>query len=829
MKEKETAVSKFQECEDFLATLSEEQAEAALNFDHPVMNIACPGSGKTRSTIARMIKLLMPEEVGGRGVAPDSVMMLTFTNKAAKEMRDRAKIVFEPLRESGINGSPWIGTFHALSLRILRIEAEQTNLGSNFTILDDSDSEAIIMECVEQMGLSKEGFDMDLFKKDLDNAKGQVLTPQAIRTQMEKIRNHPADRPMNRFLQEWNERLSVFQSEHFIEIYEVYQKELERQNSADFSDLLNIVTSLLRENPAVRDSWRATFRHFLVDEAQDLNYAQLAFLTEITGGCMPHEYEADAKWSNYSTAMAGDHAVNRDRATEKQTLYVVADDDQAIYGFRGAPGRKMLHSIIREFPEMPEEPCYLQENYRSPPDVLKFAENLIRKNKGRFDKSIKPADPSRQNNVVKIYAYDTWEDEIEALGNEISGYIRKGGSPSDFGVLSRTRNGARAIARKLRDAGIPVTEGKSSDLQKSAEIKNLMAYCNSLVNDYSEGSLRRIINVPSRGMGKTSITKLTENAQKGGRDFRGELRRVMNLDENDKEAREEYTKSFIVAAKNFGRTFIKMRQEVRDAEDASEALLSILKLSGYYKHLCEQALLSIDGIDPEAEDIQPLYDLNPREFITEVMKLGDKKNTDFEDQDMSELTDSAGRKSEALRRIGNIGIVVEMAQPSSTLSDFVQEMTLEATTQEEAPGVRVMTIHASKGLEMPHVRLPFWGAGIFPNANMEPKDEAEERNMAFVAASRAERSLSISYPKSIGKTPFYHGPNLRFVKPSQFIEEGLFKHCDYAAIYNGSDGRRMGQARGGSFNDFREPPVPDVKVQQTVEYPDYGDYDHDFQ
>lgn len=847
-------MSGFQECKNWLATLSQEQAAAAFTFDTPIMTIACPGSGKTRSTIARMIKLLLPESEGGMGVAPDSVMMMTFTNKAAKEMRDRAQIVFEPLRESGIHGSPWIGTFHSLALKILRIEFEHTNLGSNFTILDESDSEAIIVEVVEQMGLSKEGFDMDLFKKDLENAKGQVLSPITLRTQSEKIRRHHdenirlrdlapkvmnprtkqmetthTDRPMNRFLQEWEDRLSVFQSDHFIDIYEGYQAELERQNSADFSDLLNIVTGLLRENPAIRDAWRATFRHFIVDEAQDLNYAQQAFLLEITGRCLPHEFSEDAKWSSHTTATAGDHSVNRERVQEKQTLYVVADDDQAIYGFRGAPGRKMLQSIIREFPEMPDTPSYLQENYRCPPSVLKFSESMIRNNGGRFDKSILPADPGRKDVIAKVYAYESWQDELDALCKEVTDYVRKGGAPSDFGVLLRTRNASRAVARRLRDEGLPVTEGKSSDLSKAVEIKNLMAYCNALVNDYSEGSLRRIINVPSRGMGKTSISKMTEIAQKNGRDFRGELRRVMNLDENDKEAKDEYGRAFIVAAKNFGRTFVKMRQDVRAAEDASEALMVILRQSGYYRYLCEQALMSIKGIDHEGEDAQALIDLDPRSFITAVMRLNDRGDTDFDAQDMSELADKAGRMSDSLRRIGNLGLIVDQAQSSSTLVDFVQEMTLETTTQEEAPGVRVMTIHAAKGLEMPHVRLPFWGEGIFPGGNMTDKEEMEERNMAFVAATRTERTLIMSYPKSIGKTPFYHGPNLRFVKPSRFISEGITPACTHAAIYSAPDGRRMGAARGGAFKDLREAPEPEVRHVAPPEPSDPGDLDYNFQ
>ena len=287
---------------EFLDGLSDEQRAAAIHTSSPVMTLAGAGSGKTRMLVGRLLHLVGAKEDGGLGADPSSVMMVTFTNKAAREIRERVLPIIEDLQGRNPNkriGEPWIGTFHGLSLRILRVEAARAGLGANFSIFDDADARSLVNDVIEEMGI--EQFDVDEFFRDLETAKARVLSPDFL------IRGREAFRSGGPSAERWRLVLAHFQSDRFIDVYDRYQRALEEQNAVDFSDLLNRTTRLFRDVPEVRDSWRSTFRHFMIDEVQDINRAQVAWLIEMTGGGEETRVEDPSKGSDYAEAADGMH------------------------------------------------------------------------------------------------------------------------------------------------------------------------------------------------------------------------------------------------------------------------------------------------------------------------------------------------------------------------------------------------------------------------------------------------------------------------------------------------------------------------------------------
>lgn len=753
----------FYEEKKSLTTMSNEQFEAAMVFDNPVLIVAGAGSGKTRTLIGRATKLLLPQEHDGLGADPGSLMMVTFTNKSGREMRERFSGVLDALRENGVFGEPWIGTFHSISMRILRIEARHAGYGANFTILDDSDSREIAKDAAAELGL--EVFDIDEFFSNLEYAKARLLTPDMILRKKAEIEKAIEDkRELTPLQQRWSKAIYSHMSADFPNLYKGYQDILSKNNSVDFSDLINQVTILFRNRPDIRDSWRSTFRHFMIDESQDMNPAQAAWLAELTGRGAEMSLDVESEMGlSFDDATAGKHAINKHRikAFPKPTIAFVGDDDQAIYAFRGSDTGIMM-SLGRSYEGM--EVKYLRESYRCQPNILAPAGRLIKHNRERFDKDVVSADPGRKGPSIITKQFNTYQQEFASLAEELKSHIQNGGKPSDYGVLLRTRNGVKDVAKYLREQGLPVTEGKASNIRESMEFKDVMAYAGFLVNPEAEVLMRRIINKPARQLGPTSIGKVGTNAKIKNIPFIDELRSVMNNRVEIPDGGEKYPEAFKRAAQQFGHIIVTMRKKI-SGQNAQDALVTVLRDSGYMKMLTEEVMMATDlNKSPHADRLKTLA---PREFMQEVLKLSG--DTASADAGMEDMADAAGRMSTGMRRMANIALLLDQAEGSPSLETFIQESMLEMSENKDAPGVNVMTMHASKGLEFDHVRLPLWYEGMMPMG--KEKDEIEEeRRLAYVSLTRARHSLIISHPSETTGARFAMGKGGK-VKKSPFIEE----------------------------------------------------------
>jgi DNA helicase-2/ATP-dependent DNA helicase PcrA len=733
---------------EFLSSLSDEQGAAAVHTGGPVMTLAGAGSGKTRMLVGRLLHLIGPEADGGLGADPSSVMMVTFTNKAAREMRERVLPVLEELQEREPNrriGEPWIGTFHGLSLRILRVEAARAGLGPNFSIFDESDARSLVNDVTEEMGI--EQFDADEFFRDLETAKARVLAPDFLIRGRELIGagGPSADR--------WRPVLAHFRSDRFIDVYDRYQRALEEQNAVDFSDLLNRTTKLFRDVPEVRDSWRSTFRHFMVDEVQDINRAQVAWLVELTGGGEETRVDDLSRGNEHAEAGDGMHEVNtyRLRRFPRPTLAFVGDDDQSIYAFRGSEVA-VMHGLKDRFRGL--ELRFMGTSYRCQPMILDAANALVGNNTDRFGKDLRPHPGAQRFGRVRFRKLADPAAEILNIAREAESYLRDGGEPSEFAVLVRTRDIVKQVAKEFRARGLPVVEGKSSDIRKTMEVKDAMSFVTAIVNPDAEVPIRRIINKPSRGLGPTSLRKVANNARLKNTSFLQELRTVINGRIEVPEGGDPYPKRFSADVKAFGQTLDQARSAAGRAPDAGSAIISVLRETGYLPDLYRGALRSA-GLSKTGVNTS---EMGPREFLSWVISQESGREsreavqTRLDEMSGEDLADRAGQLSEVARRIGNIALLVSEASAFETLAAFAQESVLEMSQAQAASGIQVMTVHASKGLEFDHVRLPFWIEGVMPHGRaVEEGGEAveEERRLAYVALTRARKTVGVSSPLSV--------------------------------------------------------------------------------
>lgn len=753
--------------EEFLNSLSEEQRAAAVHTSAPVMTLAGAGSGKTRMLIGRLLHLIRPQEDGGLGADPSSVMMVTFTNKAAREMRERVLPVLEELQEREPHrriGEPWIGTFHGLSLRILRIEASRAGLGPNFSIFDEADARSLVNDVTEEMGIDQ--FDADEFFRDLETAKARVLPPDFLMRGRDLV---AAGGPS---AERWRPVLAHFRSDRFIDVYDRYQRALEEQNAVDFSDLLNRTTKLFRDVPEVRDSWRSTFRHFMVDEVQDINRAQVAWLVEMTGGGEETEVSDLSRGHEHAEAGDGMHEINtyRLRKFPRPTIAFVGDDDQSIYAFRGSEVA-VMHGLRDRFSGL--DVRFMGTSYRCQPMILDAANALVGNNTDRFGKDLRPYPGAHKFGKVRFRKLMTPADEIRNISREAEAYVADGGEPSEFAVLVRTRDIAKQVAKEFRARGLPVVEGKSSDIRKTMEVKDAMSFVTAIVNTDAEVPIRRIINKPSRGLGPTSLRKVATNARLKNTSFLQELRTVMMGRVEVPEGGEPYPKRFSADLKAFGQALDRARSSARSAPNAGSALIAVLRETGYLPDLYRGALRSAGLAKFEAET----SGMAPRHFLSWVISQEsgrkDQEAVQLRLDEMSgeDLADRAGQLSEVARRIGNIALLVSEAEGFETLEAFAQESVLEMSQAQAASGIQVMTVHASKGLEFDHVRLPFWIEGVMPHGRaVDEGDDAveEERRLAYVALTRARKTVMVSSPLSVRGCGFIRQSGC---EQSRFVKE----------------------------------------------------------
>ena len=657
------------ETEQLLAGLNPQQQKAVIHQGAPLLVVAGAGSGKTR-VLTRRIAYLMAE----REVRPYEILAITFTNKAAGEMKERVTELVGPIAKS-----MWVSTFHSACVRLLRQEIERLGYSSTFSIYDSADSQKLISRVMETLNLDAKRYPPRQFQSLISNAKNELQTPyqylSATKNQFETI---------------------------VADVYTLYEKRLKQANALDFDDLIMKTVQVLQQFPETKSRFRSRFRHILVDEYQDTNHAQYVLVNELTGR------EGDG----FPVA----------------ELCVVGDADQSIYGFRGATIRNILQFEV-DYPNAAT--VLLEQNYRSTQNILNAANAVITQNASRKEKNLWSEAGSGAPLVG--YVAESEYDEAEFIKSEIRSLQDMGQSnPGDTAVFYRTNAQSRIFEEIFMRAAIPYKVVGGLRFYERKEVKDLLAYLRVLANPDDEVSLRRVINFPKRGIGDRALEEVEIFAQSQDISFWHALLRVT-----------EATGVPNKASQSIG-TFTSML-----------TALAVLVEAKTKPSVIIEAVLEQSGLLTELEASTDPQDEVRVENLKELVSA----SMEYEERPLEEL----GEDEEI------------------SLSGFLEKVSLVADADEIPDGedhggvVTLMTLHTAKGLEFPTVFLTGMEDGIFPHARTldDPKEIEEERRLAYVGLTRAQKRLYISraeYRLTFG-TPKYN-PGSRFLDeiPADLIE-----------------------------------------------------------
>ncbi len=659
-----------------LEQLNPMQREAVGKLEGPLLVMAGAGSGKTKVLTCRIANLLE------HGVAPYRILAITFTNKAAAEMRERVdRLVGSEAKDV------WLSTFHSFCARLLRYEIESlSGYNKNFVIYDASDSKTIVKQCLKDLDLDEKQYPPNQIQATISDAKNQMILPDAFSRMAEN-----------------------FHRQKIAEVYEKYQENLRKNNALDFDDLLLLAVRLLQENGDVREKYQTRFRYILVDEYQDTNGAQYQ-LTKIL-------------------------------AEKHRNLCVVGDADQSIYGWRGADIRNIL-DFEKDYPDAAV--IRLEQNYRSTKTILAAANAVIEHNLNRKPKSLWTQNADGE--PILTYCAANEKEEAAFIGREIARMHQADGiSYGDIAVLYRTNVQSRAIEESFMRAGLPYTMVGGLKFYDRKEIRDLVAYLHVIFNPRDTLSLMRIINVPKRGLGGTSLARLNEYAAAHDKSLFDVITSPKALSEIP--GMTERTKAPLKA-------FSVMMFDLLSRQDTtplSAFIEQVLDSSGY-----------IRALEAEKKQENKARVENLKEFIG-VAK-------DFES------TSENPSLEEFLQHIALISDIDD--------ADFVDER------------VTLMTLHAAKGLEFPVVFMTGMEEGIFPHtrALMETSELEEERRACYVGITRAQNRLYMTYARQ----RMIYG-NTNSFPPSRFLDEIP------AACAKEAGARRMpaGAAGGGGYAGMR--------------------------
>ena len=657
------------EIDPLLEGLNPQQAEAVTHAGGPLLVVAGAGSGKTR-VLTRRIAYLMSR----RNVAPYQILAITFTNKAAGEMKERVADLVGPIAKS-----MWVSTFHSACVRILRQEAVRLGYSNSFSIYDSADSQRLITIVAKELNLDPKRYPARQFQSMISNAKNELLGPQdylnATTNQFEQV---------------------------VADVYAVYQQRLMRANAMDFDDLILKTVEVLQRFPEAKARFRSRFRHVLVDEYQDTNHAQYILVKELVGSELEGQQPAE--------------------------LCVVGDADQSIYGFRGATIRNILQFEL-DYPNA--RTVLLEQNYRSTQNILNAANAVITKNESRKEKNL--WSDAGSGAPLTGYVAESEHDEANFIADEIRSLQREGVStPGDTAIFYRTNAQSRVFEEVFMRSALPYKVVGGLRFYERREVKDLLAYLRVLANLEDEISLRRIINVPKRGIGDTSLDYVDLFAQQNNITFWQGLLRV---NENSSvPARAAH------AINDFTAMISALSVLVEAKTRPSVVVEAALEQSGLLKEL-------VDSTDPQDE----VRVENLKELVAVSME--------YEERPFEEL----GEDEEI------------------SLAGFLEKVSLVADADEIPEGedhggvVTMMTLHTAKGLEFPTVFLTGMEDGIFPHSRtLGEKDEIEEeRRLAYVGLTRARQRLYISRAeyRSTWGAPNYNPPS-RFLDeiPEEVIE-----------------------------------------------------------
>ena len=611
--------------QDILKGLNDKQYEAVVNTEGPCLVIAGAGSGKTKVLTHKIAYL-----IGEKQVKPWNILAITFTNKAANEMKERIGNLV-----GDVSADIWMGTFHSICVRILRRFIDRIGFDSSFIIFDTSDQRTLVKACIKSIGLDDKMFTDRSVLSEISNAKNEMLEPDQYTVRAN----------------------GDFRKEKIALVYEMYQKRLKENNAIDFDDIINYTIKILMENPDILEYYSDKFHYVLVDEYQDTNKAQFTLVTML--------------------------------ASKNGNITVVGDNDQGIYSFRGADISNILN-FERDFPGT--KIIKLEQNYRCTGNILKAANAVIKNNEVTYKKELWTE--NEVGNLPAVYSAKNEYDEGTYIAQQIEHLRREEYYKySDFAILYRMNTQSRAIEEILRRESIPYKIIGGLKFYERKEIKDIISYLRLIQNPSDNLSLKRIINEPKRGIGKTSLDKIEELSINSG----------VPMYEIIKNAEQYGLNRVFLNSREFVNAIEELRAKKEDIK-ISDLIKETLKKSGY-----TQALENENTIEAENR-IE-----NLDEFLTVAIE--------FEDE-------SADNK----------------------LSDFLEGITLSSdidNMEETDDSVTLMTLHSAKGLEFPVVFLVGMEEGIFPGYKSigEPKELEEERRLCYVGITRAKEHLFLTCSK----------------------------------------------------------------------------------
>ena len=653
---------------NYIQDLNEAQKQAVLQLEGPLLIIAGAGSGKTRVLTYRIAHMME------KGIDPFNILALTFTNKSAKEMKARiAKIVGD-----GEAKNLWMGTFHSVFARILRSEAEKLGFPSNFTIYDTQDSVRLLSAIIKEMNLEKDRYKPKQVLGRISQYKNSLITVNAYKRNSELIE---ADRETGR--------------PKMLNIYEEYVNRCFKSGAMDFDDLLLRTNELLTRFPEVLAKYQDRFRYIMVDEYQDTNHSQ--------------------------------YLIVRALADRFQNIAVVGDDSQSIYSFRGAN----IQNILNFQKDYPDVKIYkLEQNYRSTKNLVNAANSVIVKNKARLDKELWTDNDSGERIKVmrtisdaeegRFVARSIWQN---AMDNQLT--------YDNFAILYRTNAQSRAMEDALRKRNIKYRIYGGLSFYQRKEIKDVLSYLRLLVNPNDEEALKRVINYPARGIGQTTMERLT------------------------------------VAANHYKKSIFKILENLNKID---------LKINSGTKTKLINFVTMIKSFQIEAQT-KNAFEIT--DFIIKQVKI-------VRDLEKDETPEAVSRVENIQELLNGIKDFVEEQKDkidaNTSLAFFLEDVALatdfDKENDDDTPRVSLMTIHLSKGLEYPYVYIVGLEENLFPSgmSSNTRSELEEERRLFYVALTRAEKQAYLSYAQTR-----YRWGSLIDCEPSRFIEEVDDKYLDYLA------------------------------------------------
>ncbi len=656
--------------------LNSQQREAVIHSEGPLLVLAGAGSGKTRVLTHRVAHLVHELKV-----RPSSILAITFTNKAAKEMKER---IFELIGSQAQD--IWISTFHSTCARILRGDIHRIGFTRNFVIYDTDDQITLIKDCIRELDLNEKNYNAKSIRSRIGRLKDQLIGPEDYKKQVR-----------GRFFEET-----------IVELYKLYQDKLKKNNALDFEDLINRTLELFSLRPEVLEYYSNKFYYILVDEYQDTNYAQYTLVKLLSKA--------------------------------HQNLCVVGDDDQSIYGWRGADIRNIL-DFEKDFPKA--KIIKLEENYRSSQVILDAANEVIKNNRGRKDKRLWTR--KGQGEKIGVFRVDNERQEADIICQCIHHHIvRDGKNPGDFAILYRVNAQSRVIEESLMKYSIPYRIYGGLRFYDRKEIKDIIAYLRVVANPADDISLKRIINVPRRGIGRVTLNTLEEI---GSREDESIFSIILDLDKY-----QEFTPRTGKKVKDFG-----------------ELISNLIAM----------------------KEVMPL-----REFIKTLLQ-----QTGYEETLEAEKTSDAETRLENIREFISAASEFEQDNEGAGLVEFLENIALITDLDNLGEGqsaINMMTLHSAKGLEFPIVFIAGMEEYLFPHARAMDSDHEmeEERRLCYVGITRAQQQLYLSYAdhRTIFNSSTSNHPS-RFLNeiPYDLIEfsdqstRGLWNRGSYQGLYSSED------------------------------------------